>query len=125
MDLLHEIEIGVWKSILIHLLRILECVGDHLTVEFDKRCVYFLPLNSACLRPMPYRFRQVPTFGRDTIRRFSRNASELAQISATHYEDLLQVSIFSFFSVFSFMQLSSAVMLCSKIYYLLLITQSF
>lgn len=39
------------------------------------------------------RFRQVPTFGRDTIRRFSRNVSELKKMAARDFEDLLQVCI--------------------------------
>jgi hypothetical protein len=38
-------------------------------------------------------FRQVPTFGRDTIRRFSNNISELKKLAARDFEDLLQVRI--------------------------------
>jgi hypothetical protein len=38
------------------------------------------------------RFRQVPTFGRDTIRRFSSNISELKKLAARDFEDILQVS---------------------------------
>ena len=41
--------------------------------------------------PLP-RYRQVPSFGRDTIRRFSRNVSELKRMAARDFEDLLQVS---------------------------------
>lgn len=37
-------------------------------------------------------FRLVPSFGRDTIRRISSNASELKQPTAHTYENLLQVS---------------------------------
>ena len=37
------------------------------------------------------RFRQVPTFGRDTIRRFSNNVSEMKNFAACNYEDVLQV----------------------------------
>jgi len=33
----------------------------------------------------------VPTFGRDTIRRFSSNVSELKRLTARDFEDLLQV----------------------------------
>ena len=36
-------------------------------------------------------YRQVPTFGRDTIRRFSSNCSELKKMAARDFEDLLQV----------------------------------
>jgi hypothetical protein len=41
----------------------------------------------ACLS----RFRQVPTFGRDSIRRFSSNISELKKLAARDFEDILQV----------------------------------
>ncbi len=36
-------------------------------------------------------FRQVPTFGRDAIRRFSVNTSSQKRIAARDYEDVLQV----------------------------------
>ncbi|KZP03474.1 hypothetical protein FIBSPDRAFT_693271, partial [Athelia psychrophila] len=38
-------------------------------------------------------YRQVPSFGRDTIRRFSSNVSELKCLAARDYEDLLQCAI--------------------------------
>jgi hypothetical protein len=37
-------------------------------------------------------YRSTPTFGRDTIRKFSVNASEMKRKAARDYEDLLQVS---------------------------------
>jgi hypothetical protein len=37
------------------------------------------------------RYRQVPTFGRDTIRLFHENASAMKKLAARDYEDLLQV----------------------------------
>lgn len=40
VDLLHEIELGVWKALLTHLVRILN-TGDGLTEEFDRRRVPF------------------------------------------------------------------------------------
>lgn len=40
---------------------------------------------------MTVRFRQLPTFGRDTIRRFSKNIAERKQFGAREYEDVLQV----------------------------------
>ncbi|EPS99439.1 hypothetical protein FOMPIDRAFT_20721, partial [Fomitopsis schrenkii] len=36
------------------------------------------------------RFCKVPTYGRDTIRRFSNNVSDLKQMAARMYEDILQ-----------------------------------
>lgn len=38
-------------------------------------------------------FRQTPTFGRDTIRKFSTNSSEMKKLAARDYEDLLQVRL--------------------------------
>ena len=39
------------------------------------------------------RYRQVPTFGQDTIRRFRENCSELKKMTAWDFEDLLQVCL--------------------------------
>ena len=39
----------------------------------------------------PLSFRLVPSFGRDTIRRFSSNVSEMKRLAARDLEDLLQV----------------------------------
>jgi len=38
-----------------------------------------------------YRYRQIPTFGRGTIRRFHKNASAMKRLAARDFEDLLQV----------------------------------
>ena len=37
------------------------------------------------------RFRQIPTFGRFTIRRFHNNVSEMKKLAARDFEDILQV----------------------------------
>ena len=37
-------------------------------------------------------FRQVPTFGQDTIRRFHKNVLGLKRLAARDFEDILQVS---------------------------------
>ena len=36
-------------------------------------------------------YRQVPTFGRDTIRKFDANVSAMKKLAARDWEDLLQV----------------------------------
>ncbi|KAH7919882.1 hypothetical protein BV22DRAFT_1022211, partial [Leucogyrophana mollusca] len=75
VDLLHEVELGVWRALFIHLLRMLEaCKAGHLH-ELDKR------------------YRDVPTFGKSTIRRFARNSSEMKKLAARDFEDLLQCAI--------------------------------
>ena len=42
-----------------------------------------------------YRYRQIDTFGRSTIRRFDKNMSALKQLAARNYEDALQVLKFN------------------------------
>ncbi|KIM62393.1 hypothetical protein SCLCIDRAFT_75073, partial [Scleroderma citrinum Foug A] len=72
VDLLHEFELGVWKAVFIHLLRMLDSLkGDQLT-ELDRR------------------YRSVPTFGHSTIHQFCKNVSELKWMAAHDFEDLLQ-----------------------------------
>jgi hypothetical protein len=46
VDLLHEFELGVWRSLFIHLLRILESVNPDLLHELDRR--YVKPLPAHC-----------------------------------------------------------------------------
>ena len=41
------------------------------------------------------RFRQIPAFGQGTIRTFSKNMSEMKQMAARDFEDILQVSSIS------------------------------
>ena len=37
VDLLHEFEIGVWKAVFIHLLRLLDCLNEKLKHDLDRR----------------------------------------------------------------------------------------
>lgn len=37
VDLMHEVELGVWKSLMIHLLRILACEDENLLHKLDER----------------------------------------------------------------------------------------
>ncbi|KAI0350553.1 hypothetical protein OH77DRAFT_1488941 [Trametes cingulata] len=74
-DLLHEFELGVWKATITHLVRILIAAGGRSVQELDKR------------------FSDVPTFGRETIRRFGANISGFKKLAARDYEDLLQCAL--------------------------------
>ncbi|KAJ3542068.1 hypothetical protein NMY22_g3642 [Coprinellus aureogranulatus] len=74
-DVMHEVELGVWKSLFIQLLRMLEVSPSNPSHILDSR------------------FRQIPTFGKDTIRRFRTNTSEMKQLAARDYEDMLQCAI--------------------------------
>lgn len=52
VDLLHEFELGVWKSVFVHLIRILYAAGrgsDELVVEFDKRYASWLSMTQTKL----------------------------------------------------------------------------
>ncbi|KAJ3514958.1 hypothetical protein NMY22_g14576 [Coprinellus aureogranulatus] len=79
-DFLHEFELGVWKSLFTHLVRILYAAkpDGSLVLELDRR------------------FRQIPTFGTDTIRRFAENTSEMKKLAARDFEDILQCCIPAF-----------------------------
>jgi hypothetical protein len=37
VDLMHEFELGVWRALLIHLIRILEAIDRNLLIELDRR----------------------------------------------------------------------------------------
>ncbi|KAH9914268.1 hypothetical protein B0H21DRAFT_896115 [Amylocystis lapponica] len=72
VDLLHEFELGVWKALFAHLIRILEAHNMELVHELNLR------------------FRLVPAFGRSTIRDFAANVSEMKRMAARDFEDILQ-----------------------------------
>ncbi|KAH7916907.1 hypothetical protein BV22DRAFT_1027248 [Leucogyrophana mollusca] len=72
VDFMHEFELGVWKSTFTHIIRILVAHGGNSIQHLNQR------------------FRAVPTFGRDTIRRFSNDVSAMKKLAARDYEDLLQ-----------------------------------
>ncbi|KAI0634460.1 hypothetical protein C8Q77DRAFT_1217600 [Trametes polyzona] len=75
VDLLHEYELGIWKSLFTHLVRILDAIDGAVVQELNQR------------------FRQVPTFGRSTIRKFAYNVSEMKRMAARDFEDILQCII--------------------------------
>ncbi|KZV59901.1 hypothetical protein PENSPDRAFT_694744 [Peniophora sp. CONT] len=70
VDLMHEFELSVWKSVFIHLIRILVILNA--VGVLDKR------------------YREIPTFGRLTLRRFSNNVSAMKKMAAHNWEDMLQ-----------------------------------
>ena len=43
VDLMHEVELGVWKATLTHLLRILDCQNENLKYELDRRYAEHTP----------------------------------------------------------------------------------
>jgi hypothetical protein len=93
VDLMHEVELNVFKSLFIHLLRILNSVDNALVVELDRRYgdssrhLFVETLTSV------QRFRELPSFGKDTIRRFSNNVSGLRKLAARDFENIFQVRV--------------------------------
>ncbi len=81
----------------IHLIRILECVNGA-TYQLNRRSVSLVILKF--IFKFCARFRDMPTFGRDSIRRFSSTVSELRKLGARDYENLLQVFISLFLQTF-------------------------
>ncbi|KIJ35486.1 hypothetical protein M422DRAFT_180704, partial [Sphaerobolus stellatus SS14] len=73
VDLLHEIELGVWKALFTHLIRMLYALGERTVNELNAR------------------YQQIPTFGISTICWFSSDVSEMKKLAARDFEDILQV----------------------------------
>jgi hypothetical protein len=92
VDLMHEFELGVWKAIFIHLLRILDCESEALKHELDKRYTLYYIKSPQYLWSL-LRFREIPPFGRDGdgVRKITSNRSELKKMTAHDFEDMLQV----------------------------------
>lgn len=97
VDILHDWEIGAWKATFIHLIRILYAADAAQVNTLDARCVCSLK-KQYFVTGFTFKnsFRSTPTFGRDTIRKFSANSSEMKKLAARDYEDILQVSAVNF-----------------------------
>ena len=91
---MHEFELGVWKTVFIHLIRMLVSFGGLAVQELNLRYVG-ISYDHILLHKLvlSYRFRYIETFGRGTIRRFDRNTSALKKLAARNYEDCLQVRL--------------------------------
>lgn len=92
VDLLHEVELGVWKALYIHILRIIQASSREGHDILDRRYA----CDQRMMKRLPnmmdhFRLRCVPKFGKDTIRNFTSNASHMRKIAAHDYEDVLQV----------------------------------
>jgi hypothetical protein len=94
IDFMHECELGTWKALFTHLIRLLYALprGSELVAALDSRYEGFdgvlFPTHTLTTLG---RFRQVPTFGNGVIRKFSNNTSEMKRLAARDFEDILQV----------------------------------
>jgi hypothetical protein len=73
VDLLHEFELGVWKAIFTHMMRILHAIGGNVVQDLNQR------------------YRDVPPFGKGVICCFTGNPSAMRKLAARDFEDLLWV----------------------------------
>ena len=91
VDVLHEIEIGIFKQIFTHLVWILYTRGASVVARLDRQ--YLLnpfSIVSVITFDVAISFRKVSSFGRSTIRNFSNNISEMKKFTARDFEDVLQ-----------------------------------
>ncbi|KIK35492.1 hypothetical protein CY34DRAFT_16981 [Suillus luteus UH-Slu-Lm8-n1] len=77
VDFMHECELGTWKALFTHLIRLL----------------YALPGGDSLVAMLNGRFRQVPSYGNGVIRKFANNTSEMKRLAARDFEDILQCAI--------------------------------
>jgi len=91
VDMMHEFELGVWKTLFTHILRVLYAASSPSGVLIDVLNERYWRTFVGGMRLTSSRFRQVPTFGLSTIRSFRDNVSEMKRLAARDYEDLLQV----------------------------------
>jgi hypothetical protein len=100
VDLMHEVELGVWKALFTHIVRILYAAapGGRLVAILDERFAHLslasiaTPSRSLTIRCL-IRYRQTPQFSR-AIRKFTNNVSEMKKLAARDFEDLLQVKFY-------------------------------
>jgi hypothetical protein len=91
-DFLHEYELGVWKAVFTHALRLLYSQPGNFLFVIDKRWVCQHTTNHTPSLIVNHRYRSISTFGRLTIRRFPKKVSSMRKLAARDFEDLLQVS---------------------------------
>jgi hypothetical protein len=90
-DLMHGFELGSWRALFIHILRILDSVDKKLLTEVDRRWVPSPSAAHANLMKVMRRYREILAFGKDSIRQFPESISEMKRLTAGDLENLLQV----------------------------------
>lgn len=95
VDLLHEVELGVWKALLLHLVQMLHACGANTVHEFNEQ-YELLNWELQAPRSTQASFRAVPPFS-DKIRHFEDNVSDMKRLAGHDFEDLLQVRGLSVF----------------------------
>lgn len=94
VDQLHEFELGIWKRIFTHLVRIIEAAGGESAVqELNERCVPWCMLYCKHDPHCAFSFRQVPGFGWTTVRKFVSDVCAMKRMAARDFENILKVCI--------------------------------
>ncbi|KAK0502621.1 hypothetical protein EDD18DRAFT_1347259 [Armillaria luteobubalina] len=83
VDFLHEFELGVWKSLFIHLICLLYA-EDH---------------SGELVSKLNQRYHQIAMVGQGTIRKFAENSAKMKKLAAQDFEDLLQCAIPAFYGL--------------------------
>ena len=90
VDLLHEFELGVLKSVLKHLLRIINAVDPREIDILNERCARHL-LGNVVTDKCSDRFTRISSFGLNAIRCFPPDVADTSQRPAWFFEHVLQV----------------------------------
>lgn len=78
VDFMHECELGTWKALFTHLIRLLYALpgGDSLVARLNYRCI--IHLSSVYQTDgIQHRFCHIPSYGNGVIRQFANNTSEM------------------------------------------------
>ncbi|KAG1849437.1 hypothetical protein DFJ58DRAFT_612743, partial [Suillus subalutaceus] len=78
VNLLHEFELGIFKSMFKHLIKLLHGI------------------NSETITVLNEHFRSIPSFGRGAIWHLPSSVSDVRHSAAWHFEDILQCAIPAF-----------------------------
>ena len=87
---MHEYELGIWKHVFTHLIRMLYTYGSSMLAELNCRyeCIWLVSQTNT---DKLSRYCQISPFGCSTIRKFRNDVSTMKNLAARDFEDLLQV----------------------------------
>lgn len=91
MDVLHEVELGLFKMVFAHLIRIIDTLGSDEMRQVNQRCDHTMP-DSRTSFLIFTRYSRVPSFGSSGsgIRKFATNVTEMKKLAGRDFEDLIQ-----------------------------------
>ncbi|KAG2028759.1 hypothetical protein BDR03DRAFT_882737 [Suillus americanus] len=84
VDFMHECELGTWKALFTHLIRLL----------------YALPGGDSLVASLNSRFHDVPLYGNGVIHKFTNNTLEMKRLAVRDFKDILQIYLTIFEGLF-------------------------